>query len=124
MEKNLEESKGGREGVSTQGVYSYDQEIALNGSEYTVAQNGGTYVWSLRTPAGTMTKVRMYRDTLEDPDGQVRLYFSDREQYATAPAGDWVQIPGMQTDAMTTGDMMNGTITFRAHLEVEPVPVG
>lgn len=123
MDDKMQDAESRGAGVQAS-VYRYDQEIQLSQlTLWETVTNGGTFMFTIHTPMG-MVKVRAYR-LAEDPEGEVRMYNNSRDSYVFAPSeGVWTQVPGMQTDFVTTGDMENGIMTFRAHVDdPEPQPV-
>lgn len=103
-------------------TYRYGQEISLVGiPAYSSGDSGRYYVFTLADENNFQRKVRTFRNS-DDPVGALRAYNNDQNMNVLVEADtDWTQVPGMDTDLTVVGDWITGTLTFRAHIEPEPV---
>jgi hypothetical protein len=104
-------------------VYEYDQEIPIQGTGmYPIVISGQVFAMTVRDPNQILHRIRIFRNSEDEPASAVRMYNNVRQNNVlVVPDEGWIQIPNLDTDVQMIGDLETGVMTFRMHLEPEPV---
>lgn len=102
-------------------MFAVGQEIPLAGTNaYMICASGKRYALTVRAEDGILYRVWFNREP-DDAEGSLRAKSNFSDEYISVPVEATTQIPGIPIDVTTTGNMIDGTMTFSSHVEPQPV---